>query len=145
MLMESRIQETPMHDETSKLHALVVEDDRMCALIMGEVLRLVGIDATKVASVSEALVALESRSIDLVTLDIRLEGDADGWQLAEMIRKSEKSYASVPIVAVTTCCFLEDLERSRALGIDRHVTKPFHIKPMMRLIKDLLRGRGVES
>lgn len=134
-----------MHNETRKLHALVVEDDRMSALIMGEVLRFVGIDVTKVASVSEALAVLESRSIDLVTLDIRLEGDADGWQLAETIRKSEKSYASVPIVAVTTCCFPEEIERSHALGIDRHVTKPFHIKPMMRLIKELLRGRGIAS
>ncbi len=127
-----------MSEKQNGLHALVVEDERICALIMVEVFRMLGISATIAKSAPEALSVLESSRVDLITLDIRIEGDMDGWELAAKIRDSGQCYASVPIVAVTTCCFADDFERSSALGIDRHVAKPFHIDQMKKVITQLL-------
>lgn len=131
-----------MSEKQYGLHALVVEDERICALIMVEVFRMLGISATIAKSASEALSVLESSRVDLITLDIRIEGDMDGWELAARIRDSGQCYAGVPIMAVTTCCFADDFERSRALGIDRHVAKPFHIDQMKKAITQLLDASG---
>lgn len=127
-----------MSEKQDSLHALVVEDERICALIMNEVLRMLGIRATIVKNAFEALSVLASSKVALVVLDIRIEGTMDGWELAARIRESRESYANVPIVAVTTCCFSGDRARSHAIGINQHVAKPFHIDQMVKVISRLL-------
>ncbi len=133
------------NDTRDVTHVLIVEDERMCALIMSEVIRILGFRATIVKSACEALTVLGSSRVDLITLDIRLAGNMDGWRLAKLIRNSGQEYSNVPIVAVTTHSFVEDIERSRSLGINRHVTKPFHLKHMMHVITELLQARSMDT
>lgn len=102
-----------MSPNENKPHLLVVDDERFFAQQIAEVLALQGLEVTSVASVNEALNALEQKSkFDAVFTDIMMAPGEDfeaclgptdgglltGLRLAEHIRSSNPD---LPIIAYT--------------------------------------------
>jgi len=79
---------------------LLVEDEPLVLLVAQDALEAGGYTVLPVQVASEALTLLDSRSAELSGLitDIRLPGDADGWEIA---RHARELRADLPVVYTT--------------------------------------------
>ena len=81
-----------------------------------------------------ALTLFQSRSFDLVLLDILLP-KIDGFGVCELIRRSSQ----VPILMLTALDGEEQQLRGFGLDIDDYVTKPFSMPVLLEKIRVILR------
>lgn len=102
---------------------LIVEDERITAEDLEEVLKDLGYQVSAVVSSGEdAIREAERHPPDLVLMDIRIQGDMDGAETAQVLRER----FDVPVVYLTAHSDRDTLERakqSRPLG---YIVKPFH-------------------
>ena len=88
------------------------------------VLTQAGASVKAVASVGEALQALEAERPDALVSDIDLSGE-DGYALIRQIRQHEAEHGGfLPAVALTGYARAEDRDRALAAGFQVHVSKP---------------------
>lgn len=94
---------------------LVVEDEIVVAMEIEEKLKLMGYDVTAICSTGEDAVSELGQQVpDLVLMDIKLDGEIDGIQTAEMIHRDH----DIPVVYLTA--YADDVTLNRA-----KVTEPF--------------------
>ena len=102
---------------------LIVEDERITAEDLAEILKGLGYQVTAVVSSgAEAIREAEQNPPDLVLMDIRIKGEMDGAETARILRER----FDIPVVYLTAHADRETLERakqSRPLG---YIVKPFH-------------------
>jgi signal transduction histidine kinase/ActR/RegA family two-component response regulator len=106
------------------LRILVVDDNPDGRTLTSLVLTQAGANVTAVASVRDALHALEVERPDALVSDIGLP-DNDGFALIQQIRKREAEHGGfLPAVALTGYARAEDRARILAAGFQAHVAKP---------------------
>ena len=78
---------------------------------------------------------------DAVLMDIRMPV-IDGLEAAKIIRNANRADAArLPIFALSANAFAEDIERSRAAGMQEHLSKPLDVKILFAVLeKYLLQG-----
>ena len=114
------------YQELQGMQVLVVEDNPINQLIMEALLKKVGVEVTKAEHGVEALKILESRTFDLVFMDIQMP-EMDGLTATAKIRENPV-YDQMPILAMTAHSSKEHREESRKSGMDDHLTKPIEVK-----------------
>ncbi|RYF85576.1 MAG: response regulator transcription factor [Chitinophagaceae bacterium] len=77
----------------------------------------------------------ESKSFDLVVLDINLPG-INGYNLCKIIRQSN---AQVPVIMLTALSSLNDKIEGYDAGADDYIIKPFELKEVLMKIRVLLK------
>jgi CheY-like chemotaxis protein len=88
---------------------LIVEDEAVLAMVYLKQLRDLGYQDVGLAfSGEDALAAMEQGCPKLILLDIKLRGDLDGIEVAEIIRRRH----AVPIVYITAYSDSETLQRA---------------------------------
>ncbi len=113
---------------------LLVEDNEINTLIAFEVLTSFGCIVHCVENGHDALEALEKQTFHLILMDIQMP-IMDGLQATRHIR-SQRRYDSIPIVAMSAHAMLQDYEKSREVGMQAHVAKPFSPEELRSLIYD---------
>lgn len=112
---------------------MIVEDEVIAALATEKMLRKLGFDVCgNVTSGEEALLEFDGKDPDIIIMDIRLDGELDGIETAEQIKRKR----DVPVIFVTA--YSDDSTRARA-----DATRPlaFINKPLdIGLLKDILDG-----
>ena len=102
---------------------LIVEDERITAEDLAEILKGLSYQVTAVVSSgAEAIQEAEGNPPDLVLMDIRIKGEMDGAETARILRER----FDIPVVYLTAHADRETLEhakQSRPLG---YIVKPFH-------------------
>jgi two-component system, OmpR family, response regulator VicR len=116
-------------------HILVVEDEPDMARILEDNLVFEGYTVTIAGSGREALRILDTATIALVLLDLRLP-DVDGFDLC---RELSKNASAPPIIIVSARSQGEDKVRGFGVGADDYVTKPFDVKELLARIRRTLR------
>jgi signal transduction histidine kinase/CHASE1-domain containing sensor protein/ActR/RegA family two-component response regulator len=121
------------------LHILLVEDHPDTAEAMAELLAAVGHRVTVANSASEALTAAETaqtasarEGIDLVISDVGLP-DVSGLELMAQL----KSRFRLRGIALSGYGMDEDVQRSRAAGFERHLTKPVNLQILRDTIQQV--------
>jgi CheY-like chemotaxis protein len=112
---------------------LVVEDD--CLLrswIVGE-FQSEGWHVLDTASGEEAVVLASHTPLDAVFTDIQLAGHIDGWDLAEVLRRSDPR---IPIVYTSA----NAAQRSRLVAESRFFDKPYNAAAVITACADLVDG-----
>jgi CheY-like chemotaxis protein len=124
-----------------KTKILVVEDERIVAVALQEVLKYMGYAVTGIAASAEKAIqeAAEARP-DLVLMDIRLRGNLDGLRAAKEIR----AQFGIPVVYVTAYADKGMLERAQATEPYGYVLKPFKQADLRAVIEEALRKRQME-
>jgi DNA-binding response OmpR family regulator len=118
----------------SQPHILVVDDDPLMRELIGSYLLDAGLRVTTAEGGTEMSRILGENVIDLVLLDLRLEGE-DGMQLARQLRER----MNVPVIIVTG--LLDEADRVMGLEIaaDDYVTKPFSNRELLARVRAVLR------
>jgi two-component system, chemotaxis family, CheB/CheR fusion protein len=117
------------------LRVLVVEDDADLAASLAGWLGRCGHEVRVATDGTAALRATEASHPDVMLLDIGLPG-MDGYEVAERVH--EELAPAMPkaplVIAVTGRGGEAHRRRSRAAGIDLHLTKPVDVEQLSRVL-----------
>jgi len=120
--------------ETAPSHVLVVDDDAALRALVTEYLSQNELRVTAVATGREMVKVLGSEAIDLIVLDLKLQGE-DGLHLAQKLRETSK----IPIIIVSGRLDEADRVMGLELGADDYVTKPFSPRELLARIRAVIR------
>ncbi len=113
---------------------LIVDDEQGIREALTSILTEEGYEATSVASGEECLAQLDQRSIDLVLLDVWLDG-IDGLETLERIRKSG---LDPMVVMISGHASIETAVRATKLGAFDFIEKPLSLEKIILVIKNAL-------
>jgi len=124
--------------EAAPLTVLLVEDDRVSALVGRKLLERRGALVRHVDDGHKALETLRDERFDLVLMDIGLP-TMDGIEATRAIRRGDAGEAAVslPIIALTAHAMNGDRERFEAEGVDDYVSKPVDVTRLLQVITRL--------
>jgi two-component system, OmpR family, response regulator len=121
-------------------HILAIDDDAAMRNLIASYLGENDLRVTTVASGAEMAAVLAANAIDLVVLDLRLEGE-DGLQLARQLREDGQT----PIIIVSGRQAEADRVMALELGADDYLTKPFGPRELLARIRAVLRRYQVAA
>lgn len=125
---------------------LIVEDDRLLAQAVSYALLQAGYEVLCAHTYEMGIDLFRKEQIDLILLDVRLEG-ASGFDFCKEVR----SDSQIPLLFVTANDTDEDMVRGFDLGCDDYIPKPFSLEVLKRRVEavlkrsDKLRGDIVEE
>jgi DNA-binding response OmpR family regulator len=114
--------------------ALVVDDDADLRGFLARVLGQQGFEVVEAADAAQTLAVLETRSPDLVTLDLTLP-DLDGVELCRRIRERTDAY----VLMLTGRSDEVDKLLGLETGADDYLTKPFSPRELTARVAALMR------
>lgn len=106
-------------------HALVVDDNDINRMILGEMLRDAGLRVTEAADGFEAIKAVADQAFDVLFLDISMPG-LDGIETLARIRQLDVAWADVPAISVTAHAARKDHDRIKAASFESVLVKPIN-------------------
>ncbi|MFA6233428.1 MAG: ATP-binding protein, partial [Bacteroidota bacterium] len=118
-----------------RLTLLLVEDDPLTIEFMRTMLgRMFTLHTAQ--SAVEAMDVLRMHHIDVILMDISLNGEKNGLELTSELKASQE-WAHIPIIAATAHAFPEDRQRSLNAGCDEYISKPIHQELLVEIINRL--------
>jgi signal transduction histidine kinase/CheY-like chemotaxis protein/ligand-binding sensor domain-containing protein len=114
---------------------LLVDDDWICREVAQQLLRDNGVEVSLAASGREALGLLETRTFDLVFMDLHMP-EMDG---PETVRRIKASGVRLPIIAMTAESFDDERRDLAAAGMDDYIGKPVEPEAMRVMLERWLR------
>ncbi len=139
-------QPTTMNAESSTLRksegsfrpvVLVAEDDLQTQEYMQIILHK-KFEVVMSDSVEGAWEIIRSHPIDLILLDISLQGPKNGLDLVRELRKSER-YSQIPVIAVTAHAFPIDRINSIEAGCNGYIAKPMSKTKLFQMIDEVMK------
>ena len=131
-----QIDEWLINSSTSKKQVLVVDDEEVIRQLFKDSLDSRKYQVTTARSGSEASKVLNSRSFDLIFVDLKMPG-IDGVETFRRIRKVDDS---VPVVIITGYPASKLMERALEQGPFGVMRKPFTTSDIQRSVDSFLRG-----
>ena len=121
-------------------HVLAVDDDPQIRALLTDYLSANELRVTGAASGKELAAVLARETVDLIVLDVRLQGE-DGMQIARRLREE----SSIPILMLTGRAEEADRVMGLELGADDYLTKPFSTRELLARIRALLRRAQAQA
>jgi DNA-binding response OmpR family regulator len=115
-------------------HVLVVDDDIAVRQLVSEYLAQNDFRVSEAASGAELMGTFRAQVVDLVLLDLRLQGE-DGMQLLRQLRAESQ----LPVIILTGRAEEADRVMGLELGADDYLTKPFSPRELLARIRTVLR------
>jgi len=113
---------------------LIVDDDPHIRELARVFLRDEGFDVYEAVDGVDALVKLESTTVDIVILDVMMP-NMDGWELIRQLR----AYYDFPLLMLTAKGETHDKIKGFQLGTDDYLVKPFEPLELVMRVKALLK------
>ncbi|MCH3962317.1 MAG: PAS domain-containing protein [Solobacterium sp.] len=123
--------------DLSNIHILVCEDHPLNQKVIQKVLEKANAEVTladdgKIGS--DLFLNSPADAFDLILMDIRMP-NMDGYEATRVIRSSQHPRAkTIPIVAMTANAYAEDVKKSLAAGMNKHLAKPIEPKTVYETI-----------
>jgi putative two-component system response regulator len=115
------------------MRILVVEDDPKSARLIKDILELRRYVVIEASNGLSAMRIINDHIPDLIFMDMNLPG-MDGITLTRLIKTSSKT-ANIPVIALTAAAMKGDRDRFVQAGCDDYISKPFHVKDVLDVIK----------
>lgn len=136
--------EFPMPEELAReRRALVVDDQPEVLDLLSKGLAQRGFRVASVDNGVDALLEVGEEPPDLLVLDILMPG-WDGYEVLRRIR-ARPQLAGMKIVAISGAGHEDTEQRSRALGADAFLSKPFTLDQLEEVALSLLEGEEAAS
>ena len=138
---------TPLHElgmgRLEGMTVLVVDDSEDTAEMVQHLLEIGGASVCAATSGSEALQLAQEKQFDVVLSDISMP-EMDGFEFLSRLRQMPGK-KDLPAVALTGFGRPEDVQRASREGFYAHLTKPFDIETLARLLQKIPRSNGARS
>jgi PAS domain S-box-containing protein len=140
----SRTGPGPHTGPARSLRVLVVDDNALNQLIVGELLRRAGHEVDLADDGEQAVAQAQAQAYDLILMDVQMPV-MDGLEATRQLRAAG---LDTPIVALTAHAMAEDRTASLEAGMGDHLTKPVEVDQLARVLASLggrvpvLRGGG---
>lgn len=121
-------------------HIVIVDDDSDVRDIIRACLEPEGYHVSEATNEAELLHMLQSETVDLITLDLKLKHE-DGLAIARRVRQRY----NVPIIMITGKGEPLDRVVGLELGADDYISKPFHIREVLARVRSVLRRNAVAA
>jgi CheY-like chemotaxis protein len=126
----------------SRKRIFIVEDEGIVAADLADRLNHLGYDAAGQAASGEAAIKKIGATLpDLILMDIILQGNMDGVEVAEEIQKLYK----IPVVYLTSHADEATMQRARITGPFGYVLKPFEERELHMAIEIALYRKETEA
>lgn len=126
----------------NKTKVLIVEDEKIVALDIKDMLIELGYEVTRaVASGEDAIIAAIETQPEIVIMDIKLPGEIDGIDAAVRI----KELISVPILYLTAYSDNETLKRAKITIPQGYILKPFDERELQKSMEIALYNHKMEQ
>ena len=116
---------------------LIAEDNPLMAEILVEMLGSRGIEADLAGNGNEAVELYMKHNnfyYDMILMDLQMPV-MDGYEAAELIRKSDKADSKlVPIAALSAETLNAAIEKAYSVGMNVHLSKPINESELMQAI-----------
>ena len=119
---------------------LIIEDEKLLADSIGEILRGKGFDVEIVYDGESGAQYAELGVYDLLILDVMMP-KMDGYEVARQVRAKR---LGTPILMLTARSGLEDRIMGLNAGADYYLTKPFDTRELLACINALLCRQGAQ-
>lgn len=119
---------------------LIIEDEKLLADSIGELLQGKGFDVEIVYDGESGAQYAELGVYDLLILDVMMPG-MNGYEVARQVRAKR---LGTPILMLTARSGLEDRITGLNAGADYYLTKPFDTRELLACINALLRRQGAQ-
>ena len=128
----------PSSENTKKTlnhHEILYVDDDLQSRIL--IQHLIGnhYDVVICATAEKAIELLKENTFDLILLDIRLDGEINGIDLLNFIKKLPW-HNNVPVLAVTAFAFAEDKRYLLTCGFTDYISKPINLRSFKEMVKN---------
>lgn len=115
------------------IRILIVDDEKPICDLIDLNLSAAGYQCSAVQDGIQALSLIESRSFDLILLDVMLPG-VDGYDIMEYIRP-----LGIPVIFITAKYEVKDRVKGLRLGADDYLVKPFDVVELVARVEAVLR------
>ena len=119
---------------------LIIEDERLLADSLCELLQSKGFETEAVYDGKSGRDYAELGIYDLLILDVMMP-EMDGYEVARRVRAHR---CSTPILMLTAKSGLEDRIEGLNAGADYYLTKPFDSRELLACVNALLRRQGAQ-
>jgi two-component system chemotaxis response regulator CheY len=107
------------------MRALVIDDSRAVRLVIGHILREIGLEVLEAKDGQEALARLKSHpDIDLMLVDWNMP-QMNGIDLIRTVR-ADRAYSGMRILMVTSEARAEQVTEALSAGANEYLMKPFN-------------------
>jgi CheY-like chemotaxis protein len=124
----------------SLLSVFLVENHQDTVRYMQLYLQQLGYEVTVAADMTKALEEIPKAQFDVLISDIGLP-DGDGWQLMELLGNNRPRFA----IAMSGYGTGNDQRRSRDVGYDHHLVKPFTPDALLVLLRQAEKMKDSQS
>jgi len=114
---------------------LLVEDDENLSCMLIENLEIEGFNVIHLRRGEDVLTAVNQHSVDVILMDVELNGKLNGFEVAENLRLY---YPKLPIIFTTGKIHYRDTERGFRLKYVDYQKKPFGSRELIARIINLL-------
>ncbi|MDQ6934880.1 MAG: response regulator, partial [Actinomycetota bacterium] len=125
----------------TKLHVLVVDDDRAVRESLRRSLEFNGYDVSLAADGAEALAGISGWAPDAVVMDVMMPR-LDGLETTRALRSVGND---VPILVLTARDAVGDRVEGLDAGADDYLTKPFALEELLARLRALLRRASADG
>jgi len=125
-----------------KVHTLVVDDEPGIRFFVEETLHRSGHDITTAKSGEEALRLLRDTPFDLVILDLKLGGKANGIKVLEAIRWR---WPDTCVIIFTAHASLDSAVKAIDHGVEKYVQKPLSPQELRDVVEEVLAERASDQ
>jgi CheY-like chemotaxis protein len=120
------------------LHILVADDNEDNRMLFQSYIMKTPHQLDLAENGAVAVEKFQSDTYDLVFMDVQMPV-MDGYRATAMIRQWEQEHHRVPVrsIVLTANAFTEDVQKSLAVGCDRHLTKPIKKATLLAAIEEV--------
>jgi NtrC-family two-component system response regulator AlgB len=124
------------------MRILIVDDQRSIRLTTSQAVRAEGHEADTADSGRVALLKLQEERYDLVLLDLRMEGEADGL---DYLARLQKISPQLPVVIFTAHASIETAVEAMRRGAQDYLEKPFTPEQLRQLLTRIDKARRLRQ
>ncbi|WDE12382.1 ATP-binding protein [Thalassomonas haliotis] len=139
--VKTLIEEAADSLDLTGIRVLLVEDNLVNQMVASELLTNMQASVIIADNGQKAIESLAEHEVDVILMDIQMPV-MDGLTATKQIRSQDK-YRELPIIAMTAHARDEDREKSFAVGMNKHISKPVKVDVLRRSILEVVKSVAV--
>jgi len=123
---------------------VIVDDHQTVRQLVRKVAEVEGFLCFEAENAEEGLEVILDKKPQLAILDVRMNGDKDGFELCKLIKETV-SLNDTYVCLMTSLSRKEDLEKGHAAQADAYVVKPFKLTDLKEVMNESKKGRDAKQ